>query len=71
MQSVAYRRKDLRYSTRAKRTFTEHIFMPRCGMKFHYSDSCAFLTPVVLFLHEQIQLIETIGIGSVFLLVVA
>ena len=39
-------------------------------MKFHNPDTGTFLSAVMLFLHQKIELVEGIGICSVFLLVI-
>ena len=46
---------NLLYGSGAEGSFAEHIFVTRFCMKLYYSDACAFLAAVVLFLHHQIE----------------
>ena len=61
---------NLLYGSGAEGSFAEHIFVTRFCMKLYYSDACAFLAAVVLFLHHQIELVEGVGVGAVLLFVV-
>ena len=50
--------------------FAEHIFVAGLGTKLHASHAGAFLSAVVLFLHHQIELVQPIHPGAVFLLII-
>ena len=38
-------------------TFTEEVFVARLTIKFNDSQPCTFLPAVVLFLHEEVELV--------------
>ena len=50
--------------------FTKHIFLASRGVEVDASHSGTLLTAVVLFLHHQVELVQPIAPGSVFLLVI-
>ena len=54
----------------AESALAEHIFVAGDGVHLHHSDTGAFLTAVVLLLHQKIELVDTVGISTVFLLVI-
>lgn len=61
---------DLLYGVLSESTLTEYVFGAGEGMSLHDSYACAFLTAVVLLLHEEIQSVKTIGICAVLLFIV-
>ena len=64
-------RKDFLNSASAQRPFAKHKFLAGRGFHFHAGQSCAFLPSVVLFLHHEIELVETVHPRAVFFFVVA
>ena len=54
----------------ALRLFAEHILGAGLVVQVHAGYTGALLSAVVLFLHHQVQLVKTVGPGTVFLLVV-
>lgn len=62
--------KDLSNGIRTFRALTEHIFVSRLWVELDGSDTSAFLSTVVLFLHHQIELTQTVSPRTVFLLIV-
>ena len=68
--SAAYAVENFLNGTRAERPFAKNVFFARIGVEFHHSESRAFLAAVVLLLHEEIQLVDAVEIGSVFLFIV-
>ena len=61
---------DFLYGICAQGSLTIDKLLGRPSMKFYTRQSGTFLPPIVLFLHEQHQFIETIHIGTIFLFVV-
>ena len=56
--------------TASKGTFAEHIFLAWLCLEIGAGDARSFLSSIVLLLHEEIELVESVGSGSVFFLVV-
>ena len=54
----------------ALRLFAEHVLGSGLVVQVHAGYTGALLSAVVLFLHHQVQLVKTVGPGTVFLLVV-
>ncbi len=49
----------------------EHVLVAGLCVQFHRRHACAFLSTVVLLLHHEIEFVETVHPGAIFLLVVA
>lgn len=62
-------RKDFLDSASAQRPFAKHKFLARRGFHFHAGQSCAFLPSVVLFLHHEIEFVQSIHPRAIFLLI--
>ena len=67
---VIHRLKDLGDGILALRLLAVHVFMPRSLVQFHAGHSGTFLSPVVLLLHHQVQLLQGVVLRAVFLLIV-
>ena len=65
-----YLREYLGDGSRAERTFAKHIFVAGFGVQFHHTHSGGFLAAVVLFLHQQIQLLQRIAVRAILLFVI-
>ena len=51
--------------------FAPDVFVAGTCLQVDYSDAGSFLSAVVLLLHQEIELVEGIGVASVFLFVIA
>ena len=56
--------------SRAQGPFAEHVFLAGIGLQLDASQARAFLPPVVLLLHEEVELVQAIHPGAVLLFVV-
>ena len=56
--------------SRTERPFAKHIFLAGVRFQFHTSQSGAFLPPVVLFLHEKIELVQPVHPCTVLFFVI-
>ena len=56
--------------TAAESTFAQHIFLSWLCIEIGAGNTCPLLSPIVLLLHEEIEFVEGILRGAVFLLVV-
>ena len=65
---LCYSRENLCYGILAFCLLAEHIFCSWFLVHAHCGKSSTLLSAVVLFLHHQIELVETIGPSAVFLL---
>ena len=61
---------NLRDGILALSLFTEHILRSGLVSETHRGDTCSLLTAVVLLLHHQIEFVEAVGPGAVFLFVI-
>ena len=57
--------------SRTERPFAKHIFLAGVRFQFHTSQSGAFLPPVVLFLHEKIELVQPVHPCTVLFFVIS
>ena len=67
---LMYLSEDFGDGVRAFSPFAEHVFMSGLRIKLDTRHACAFLPPVVLFFHHQIELIQAIHPCAVLLLIV-
>ena len=67
---VAYCLEYFGDGTAAESTFAQHIFLSWLCLEIGAGDARSFLSSIVLLLHEEIELVESVGSGSVFFLVV-
>ena len=68
---LRYARENLRDGIFALGLFTEHILRARLLRQTDGSNTGSLLSAIVLFLHHQVEFIETVAPRTVFLLVVA
>ncbi len=65
-----HRTEYLSNGTGTQGTLTEHIFLTRIGLKLHARQTGRFLATVMLFLHQQIELVQPIHPRAIFFLIV-
>ena len=65
-----YITENLSDGSRSQRALTEHIFFSRIRLQFDTSQTGSFLSAVMLFFHQQIQLIQAIHPGAILLLII-
>ena len=70
LEVALHRTENFGNGARTERTFTEHIFLTGIGFQFHAGQSGTFLPTVVLFLHQEIELVESVHPCSVLLFIV-
>ena len=70
LEMALHRTEDFGNGARAESTLTEHIFLAGTGFQFHAGQSGTFLPTVVLFLHQEIELVESVHPCSVLLFIV-
>ena len=56
--------------TGAQGPLAEHVFLAGIGLQFHARQACAFLPPIVLLLHKEVELVQAVHPGTVLLFVV-
>ena len=64
-------REYLRNRPRTQSPLSKHIFFAGFGLLFHASQTRSLLSAVVLFLHHQIEFVQTVHPRTILLLVVA
>ncbi len=69
-QICAYFAENLVDSAGAERAASEYVFVAGDGVEFYDAYACRLLTAVVLFLHQEIEAVEGVGVGAVFAFVV-
>ena len=67
---LVYGAENLGDSTRTYSTFAKHIFVAWLSTESHTSQASTLLTAVVLLLHEEVHLVESILGGAIFLHIV-
>ena len=55
----------------AERAFAPHVFSARLSIELHHTHTCAFLAAVVLLLHHQIELFQSVTVSAVFLFIIS
>ena len=65
-----HRVENLGDGSRAQRPFPEHVFLAGVSLQLDASQTRAFLPPVVLFLHKEVELVEAIHPSAILLLVI-
>ena len=67
---VAYCLKYFGDGTAAESTFAQHIFLSWLCIEVGAGNTCPLLSPIVLLLHEEIEFVESVGGGAIFLFIV-
>ena len=67
VDGVMYGIEDLRDSSRSESPLPVEVLRTHRSLKLDAGDTCPILSTIVLLLHHQVELIETIASGAVFL----
>ena len=67
IDGVMYGIEDLRDSSRPESPLPVEVLRTHGSLKLDAGDTCTILSTIVLLLHHQVELIETIASGAVFL----
>ena len=67
VDGVMYGIEDLRDSARAESSLPIEVLRSHRGLKLDAGDTRPILSTIVLLLHHQVELIETIASGAIFL----
>ena len=67
---VAYCLEYFGDGTAAESTFAQHIFLSWLCIEIGAGNTCPLLSPIVLLLHEEIEFVESVGGGAIFLFIV-
>ena len=70
LKVALHRIENLGNGSRTQRPLAEHIFLAGIRFQLYASQSRSFLTPVVLFFHEKIELIQPVHPRTVLLFII-